>query len=84
MFHITHVVLHECLAAPDGVGRFTTAAWTVYRQAACRYSAMTWVEILNAARREGIEFMADHVANCLFVESGMRDRIHAGGPVQVT
>ena len=83
MFHIAHAVLQECLSSPDGVARFTTTAWTAYRQAVCCYSAMTWVEILNAAGREGIEFMADHMANCLFIESGMCDRIRAGGPVQV-
>lgn len=81
MFHLAHVVLNECLAAPDGVGRFTTVAWTAYRQAVCRYSAMGWDELLKAVRREGIEFMADHTANCLFVESGMRDRMGARGPV---
>ncbi|RUM99470.1 hypothetical protein EET67_00740 [Pseudaminobacter arsenicus] len=81
MFHIAYVVLHECLSSPDGVGRFTTVAWTAYRQAVCRHSAMAWAQILNGALREGTEFMADHMANCLFVESGMRDRIDAGGPV---
>jgi hypothetical protein len=83
MFHIAYVVLRESLAAPDGVGRFTTAAWTTYRQAVCSYLTMAWSDVLTAARREGTDFMADHMANCLFVESGMRDRLDAGGPILV-
>lgn len=73
--HISYVVLSECLYTGEEIGRFSGTKWDQFRTAACQHAAMEWTDIVKAAKREGLDFMSEHVAACLFVESGLQDRL---------
>ena len=73
--HIAHTVISECLWTGREIGRFDSPAWDLFRDEASRHTTMGWGDILKAARREGIDYMAEHVAACLFVESGLQSRL---------
>lgn len=73
--HIAHVVLLECIDAKDDIARFVSPDWEAFRAAASLHTTMTWSEIVAAARREGVGYISEHVAACLFAESGLQDRL---------
>jgi len=77
LHHICHVVLQECLDAKDIFGRFTSDRWKEFFKVAEANTSMEWSEILSIAKREGVHYMSDYVASCLFVESGIQDKILA-------
>jgi hypothetical protein len=83
LFHIAEKVLSESLASADGIGRFNTPAWSAYRNAICTHITMPWEDFLEAARREGIVFMAECAASCLTHENDLFNRLQAGRPVLV-
>lgn len=81
--HISHAVISECLWTGQEVGRFDSPSWELFRAEASRHTTMAWSDIIRAARREGVDFMAEHVAACLFVESGLQSQLigrMTGGP----
>lgn len=69
--------LAESLAAPDGIGRFSSPRWESFRAAVAKHTTMEWPEIIKAARREGVDFIADHIAASLLVESSLVDLIQS-------
>lgn len=73
--HISHIALIEAIQSDDGFGRFKSESWSEFRKAAGRHSGMDWNEIVASARREGIDFVSEHIAACLFVESGIQHRL---------
>lgn len=75
LLHIAGTLLAESLDARDGIGRFRSRRWQAFRKEAARVTTMEWKEILAGARREGVDFMADHIAACLVVESNLADRL---------
>ena len=83
MFHITCTVLDESIASNDGIGRFRGDGWSTYRTAVHRHTSMEWPMFLAAARREGVDYIAEHAAQSLYFESGLRDRLKTLGPVLV-
>mgnify|MGYP001240465107 CR=1 FL=1 len=73
--HIAHAVISECLWTGHDIGRFDSPAWDLFREEASRHTTMGWSDIVMAARREGVDYMAETVAACLFVESGLQSRL---------
>ncbi|WP_421927168.1 hypothetical protein [Neoaquamicrobium sediminum] len=78
--HICHVMLDEAAAANDGIGRFGSSSWTDFRTEVIKHALMSWPEILQALDREGPDYMAEHLVQCLLIESGFLDRVMAGRP----
>ncbi len=73
MTHISYSVLIECLYTGEDMGRFSSKAWDDFRNAICQHTGMGWDEIITAAKREGVDFMSEHMAACLIAESGLQD-----------
>jgi len=74
--HISHLSILEAVLSQDGVGRFQSPAWAEFREVACRHTGMEWKEIVAAAKREGVDFMAEHLAACMFCESGIQQSLY--------
>ncbi|RWQ14809.1 hypothetical protein [Mesorhizobium sp.] len=75
LLHVCGTVLAEGLEATDGVGRFTSQRWRAFRSEVSRQTTMGWPQIVAAARREGVDYMADHLTASLFMENGLDDRL---------
>lgn len=83
LVHLCHVLLEEGAVAQDGMGRFRSQDWASFRRAAEVHCLMDWAEIVNAVNREGLDFMSEHVAQCLFCESRLYDRLIDGRPTEI-
>lgn len=75
LMQIASAVLAESLDAKDGIGRFNSSRWDAFRREVVQIMRMDWKEVLEGARREGVDFMADHVAANLLIESKLADRL---------
>jgi hypothetical protein len=84
LVQIAGTVLAEALAAEDGIGRFNSPRWTAFRNAIEEATGQVWdhkgphkasdgYSILEAARREGLDFMADHIVAALLIETDLAD-----------
>lgn len=69
--------LAEGLTASDNIGRFTSPRWESFRAAVVEHTAMTWPKIIEAARREGVDYMADTITASLLIESNLVDHIQS-------
>jgi hypothetical protein len=56
-------------------GLFASQNWRCFRSVACMHASLTWNEAVDAAEREGVEYMADCLAQALFVESGLHEML---------
>jgi hypothetical protein len=65
----------EMLHETDEDGLFASQNWRRFRSVACMHASLTWNEAVEAAEREGVEFMADALAQALFVESGLHEML---------
>lgn len=78
LLQIAGTVLAESLAAKDGVGRFHGPRWIAFRREAVRTTGFdTWGGLLDAARREGVDFTADHITGCMIAESHLATRLES-------
>ncbi|TPL45335.1 hypothetical protein [Mesorhizobium sp. B2-4-6] len=87
LMQIVGAVLAEALAAEDGIGRFNSDRWDAFRKEVVRATGMEWDRkpgdkgvrstILEAARRDGIDFEAEHIVDSLLVQSRMADRLRS-------
>lgn len=75
VMQVAMAVLTEGLRSFDGIGCFSSPRWTAFRDAVSEEMTMEWNEILDAARREGVDFMADNIAANLIIESGIVDTL---------
>lgn len=69
--HFCTEMLHE--TSEDGL--FASHNWRCFRDVACMHASMTWDEALAAADRDGVESMAEFLAQALYVESGLLEML---------
>jgi hypothetical protein len=75
LMQIAAAALAEGLDTADGIGRFSSPRWHAFHDAVACHMTMPWLKIIEATRREGVDFMADNAAACLIIESGLTDRL---------
>lgn len=56
--------------------RLNSRRWRGFRNTLCQHACMSWGDVIAAARREGIEWMADTLTQALLFESGFLDRLN--------
>lgn len=67
-------LLDDSLKSPPN-RRFASRRWIAFRNTLCRYACMSWENVVAAARREGIPWMADTLVEAVLFESGFLDRV---------
>ena len=67
--------LLEDALEPSSFRRFNSRRWHHFRRMLCRHASMRWERVIEAARREGIEWMADTLVQGALSESGLQDRL---------
>lgn len=67
--HLCTEMLHET----DESGLFADSDWQQFRAVACLHGSLNWQEAVDAAEREGVEYVAEALAQALFVESGLHE-----------
>lgn len=77
LYHLCHSLLSECSKAADSVGKYTSKRWAEFMAVVEKHMSMSWTEIMDMTKREGINYVADFMASSLFVESGIQNKIHA-------
>jgi hypothetical protein len=65
----------EMLHETDEDGLFASANWRRFRAVSCMHASLSWDEAVEAAERDGVEYMADTLAQALFVESGLHEML---------
>lgn len=70
--HLCTEMIHET----DEHGLFASPNWRQFRETACMHASMTWDEVVEAADRLGVDYMAETLAQALFVESGLHESLH--------
>lgn len=73
--HIACSILYVSTAAADNVGEFTSDRWQNFRDFASSSMKMTWEEIVNAARLDGVAATAEYMTASLFVEEGVQNAL---------
>ncbi|MGY6709038.1 MAG: hypothetical protein ACXIVF_11990 [Rhizobiaceae bacterium] len=60
---------------PFSFWRFNSWRWCRFRNMLCRHASMNWEQVIAAAEREGVEWMADTLVQGALFESGFLDRL---------
>lgn len=60
---------------PSSLRRFNSRRWSGFRNMLCRHTCMSWENVIAAARREGVEWMAETLAQGALFDSGFLDRL---------
>jgi hypothetical protein len=71
LMQIASELIADDLVTARETSRFTSDRWAAFREIAAAEMAMSWEDVRRSARRQGVDFTAEHLATCMIVESGL-------------